>query len=347
MAIAERITPAGWTRVGEVVEEGLIEMMTRNLGPVIMGAMEDDDVTEIYVNPQDPEVRVDRRSAGRTSFPCTLDPSRVEMFLNTAAARAGHTLGKETPFLQTTLPGGIFRHSRLQGFVPPVTQGPAFAIRKPPEVIYALFDYVTRGALERTHCTLLASAIARRENILVCGGTNSGKTTFANALIREISVTCPTDRIVILEDTAELQCFARDHLALTTPVGGRLSQLVKATLRTSPDRIVVGEVRDEAALDLLDAWATGHPGGVATVHASTTHGALLRLDRLAQRAGVPSQAHLVAEAVDWVVMMVGGSATGAGQRRVSEVAKVLGVGPDGTFDLHRFRVEGEVTCVAS
>ncbi|HWZ60616.1 MAG TPA: ATPase, T2SS/T4P/T4SS family [Gemmatimonadaceae bacterium] len=347
MAVAERSGPAGWTRVGEVVEEGLIEMMTRNLGPVIMGAMEDDDVTEIYVNPQDREVRVDRRSTGRTNFPCTLDAARAEMFLNTAAARAGQTLGPGAPFLQTTLPGGIFRHSRLQGFVPPVTRGPAFAIRKPPAIIYALYDYVTRGTLEQTHCALLASAIERRESILVCGGTNSGKTTFANALIREISVTCPSDRIVILEDTAELQCFAPDHLALTTPVGGRLSQLVKATLRTSPDRIVVGEVRDEAALDLLDAWATGHPGGVATVHASTTHGALMRLDRLAQRANVPSQARLIAEAVDWVVMMVGGSATGAGVRRVSELAKVLGVGPDGTYDLHRFRVEDEVACVAS
>jgi type IV secretion system protein TrbB len=338
--------PAGWTRVGEVVEDGLVEMMVRNLGPVIMGAMEDDDVTEIYVNPQDREVRVDRRSEGRTSFPCTLDASRAEMFLNTAAARVGKTLGPGSPYLQTTLPDGIFRRSRLQGFVSPVTRGPAFAIRKPPILVYALYDYVARGRLERTHCTLLADAVVRRESILVCGGTNSGKTTFANAVLREISVQCPTDRIVILEDTAELQCFAPDHLALTTPVGGSLSQLVKATLRTSPDRIVVGEVRDEAALDLLDAWATGHPGGVATVHASSTHGALARLDRLAQRANVPPQQMLVAEAVDWVVMMEGGSAM-RGARRVTEVAKVLGVAPDGTYDLHRFRAGEEVACVVA
>lgn len=329
-------------RLRESVADGLAEMMMRNLGPVILGALEDDDVTEIYVNPQDREIRVDRRQRGRTSFPCTLDAARAEMFLNTAAARVGLTLGAESPFLQTTLPGGIFRGGRLQGFVPPVTRGPAFTIRKPPAVVYGINDYVTSGALTSVHRQLLDDAIRQRENIVVCGGTNSGKTTFANAVLREMTIACPTDRIVILEDTAELQCVAPDHLALTTPVGGRLAHLVKATLRATPDRIVVGEVRDEAALDLLDAWATGHPGGVATLHASSPAGALRRLDRLAQRANVPSQRELVAEAVHWIVMMVGGGSTAGRQRRVVEVARVLGIAPDGSYDLTRFcRAGGE------
>ena len=322
--------------------DGLAEMMARNLGPVILGALEDEDVTEIYVNPQDRAIRVERRTRGRTSVPSTLDAARAEMFLNTAAARAGLTLGPEAPFLQTTLPGGVFRGCRLQGFVPPVTRGPAFAIRKPPGMIYSIDDYVKSGALTAEHRRLLDDAIGRRESIVVCGGTNSGKTTFANALLRAITDACPADRIVILEDTAELQCSAPDHLVLTTPAGGKLSQLVKATLRATPDRIVVGEVRDEAALDLLDAWATGHPGGIATLHASTAIGALRRLDRLAQRANVPTQRELIAEAVQWVVMMRGGGG-GARQRQVTEVARVGGIAPDGVFVLTRYAREADRT----
>src|SRR5581483_11451099 len=111
-------------------------MMCRFLGPVIRGALEDDDVTEIYVNPQDREIRVDRRSRGRASFPCTLDAARAEMFLNAAAAQVGQTIGPDAPFLQATLPEAVFRRSRLQGFLPPVTRGPAFAIRKRPTVVY-------------------------------------------------------------------------------------------------------------------------------------------------------------------------------------------------------------------
>ncbi|HSY80346.1 MAG TPA: ATPase, T2SS/T4P/T4SS family [Gemmatimonadaceae bacterium] len=312
------------------------EPLLRHLGPVVAGALTDPDVTEVYVNPHDHQVRLETRSAGRTSYPCTLESEQVEMFLNAAAAREGVLLKSESPFLETTLPEEFFRRARLQGFVPPVTREPAFTIRKPPAIVYGLDDYVARDALSPTYRKRLRDAIRRRQSILVCGGTNSGKTTFANALLHEMNVACPTERIVILEDTTELQCVARDHLALRTPVGGTLAQLVKATLRASPDRIIVGEVRDEAALDLLDAWATGHPGGVATLHATSPGGALARLDRLAQRANVPSQAALIGEAVDWIVMM------GAG-RRVRELVRVIGLDETGRFLLDLIE-EGDDQC---
>jgi P-type conjugative transfer ATPase TrbB len=310
--------------------DGAVEMMRRFLGPVICGALQEEDVTEVYVNPTDCEIRVDRRSRGRTSFPCTLDATRAEMFLNAAAALAGETIGRDAPFLQTTLPDAVFGRSRLQGFLPPVTRGPAFTIRKRPSAVFPLEDYVVDGTVSDRMLDVLRDAVAHRSNILVCGGTNTGKTTFANAILLEIARRFPTDRVVILEDTVELQCVSLDHLALMTPVGGKLSQLVKATLRASPDRIVVGEVRDEAALDLLDAWATGHPGGVATVHASTAEGALHRLNRLAQRANVPSQHELIMEAVDLVVQMEGGGASGL-PRRVREIARVEGWDEDDGF----------------
>ncbi len=313
------------------------EPLLRYLGPVAAGALADEDVTEVYVNPHDHLVRVDTRSGGRSVFPCTIESDQVEMFLNAAAARAGVALGAEAPFLQTTLPHAFFRRARLQGFVPPVTPAPAFTIRKPPAIVYGLDDYVARGALSATHRHALGDAVLRRESILVCGGTNSGKTTFANAVLHEITRVCPNDRIVILEDTAELLCVARDHLAVRTPAGSTLAQLVKATLRASPDRIIVGEVRDEAALDLLDAWATGHPGGVATLHATSPAGALARLDRLAQRANVPPQPALIAEAVEWIVMMSGAD------RRVSRLARLRGLDGAGRYRIDRFG-ESEAQC---
>ena len=173
----------------------------------------------------------------------------------------------------------------------------------------------------------MGCAVEERANILVAGGTGSGKTTFANALLQEIAGRFPTDRIVVLEDTVELQCPAADTLALRTSSGLSLADLVKASLRTKPDRIVIGEVRDAAALDLLDAWATGHPGGIATLHATDPLGALHRLDRLAQRANVPPQRELVAEAIDLVVVLQGSH----GQRRVRELVRVAGLDRNGQF----------------
>jgi len=307
------------------------EMMVRYLGPVIVQAFADDDVTEIYVNPQDGVVRFDTRSRGRIESDVAVAPTRVEMFLNAVATSLGVTLGADHPGLEAELPAVGFRGSRLQGFVPPVTRAPAFTIRKPPAVVYSLDDYVAAGVISRAQRLGFQLAVREHQNILIAGGTNTGKTTLANALLKEITDLFPTERLVILEDTVELQCVAPDHLALRTSPTVTLAQLVKSALRTSPTRIVVGEVRGSEALDLLDAWATGHPGGVATVHASSPEGALLRLDRLAQRANVPPQRHLVAEAIHWIAVLEGSHA----RRRLTDFVRVEGLDRDGHFLLHR------------
>lgn len=318
------------------------DMMVRLLGPVVVRAFRDDDVTEVYVNPADWVVRLDTRSRGRVDTGHRLDPKRVEMFLNCVAARAGTTLDAEQPRLQAELPSETFRGSRVQGFIPPLAAGPCFTIRKPPSVVYSLDDFIRQGVLTPAHRDVLGEAVVGRENVLVVGGTNSGKSTFCNGLIKEITDRCPTERLVLLEDTVELQCAAPDHLALRTAPGISLAQLVKSTMRASPNRIVVGEVRDEAALDLLDAWATGHPGGCATLHASSAEGALLRLDRLARRANVPSQVDLIAEAVDLVVVMTGGNSP-TRRRRVIDLVRVAGLASDGRFLLHRCTETGTWT----
>ena len=313
------------------------EMLIRYLGPTIASLFADDDVTEVYVNPQDGAVRVDTRSRGKIATGDHLSPHRIEMFLNAVAATTGATLTREHPRLQAELPIALFHGSRLQGFVPPVTSGPTFTIRKPPSVIYTLDEYVDSRILSPRERAVLADAVAAHLNVLVVGGTNSGKTTLVNAILREITERFPQERLVILEDTVELRCMARDNLALRTGPDVTLAELVRSTLRTSPDRIIVGEVRGPEALDLLDAWATGHPGGVATVHASTPEGALLRLDRLAQRANVPAQPELIAEAIDLIVVIEGGNSG----RRVSDLVRVEGLGSDGRFVLHRF-TEAEI-----
>lgn len=312
------------------VTVGFDDMMSRYLGGAIVRALEDPDVTEVYVNPQDGAVRLDTRSRGRVASAARIEAHRVEMFLNVVAASLDVTLGANRPRLEAELPAA-FGGSRLQGFVPPVTSAPAFNIRKRAGRVYSLDEYEDAGVLTAAQRTTLQHAVASRRNVLIVGGTNSGKTTLANALLKEITDLFPRDRIVILEDTVELRCSADDSLALRTTPDVSLSDLVRSTLRASPNRIIVGEVRGREALDLLDAWATGHPGGVATLHASSAEGALLRLDRLAQRANVPSQRQLIAEAVQLVAVIQGGN----GGRRVTDVVAVTGLGPDGGFVLER------------
>ena len=313
------------------------EMLARYLGPAVLNAFADDDVTEIYLNPQDGLVRLDTRSRGKVESSARLDAVRVEMFLNAVASGLGATIGPDNPRLEAELPSEVFRGSRLQGFLPPVTPAPAFNIRKPPSIIYSLDDYAKVGIITPQQREELRHAVFAHWNILIAGGTNTGKTTLANAILKEITELFPRERIVILEDTIELQCSARDHVALRTSAGVTLSDLVRSTMRTSPNRIVVGEVRGGEALELLDVWATGHPGGVATVHASSAEGALLRLDRLARRANVPSQTELVAEAIHVVAVIEGGN----GRRRISELARVRGVDKNDRFVVNRLAETGE------
>ena len=307
-------------RVGNGREARYRELMERYLGPRALDAFANDDVTEVYVNPHDGWLRLDTRSEGKVRTDTRLRAPRVEQFLGAVAAFHGDALGPAAPSVQAELPTGTFGGARLQGFVPPLVPRACFVVRKPARVVYDLDSYVRTGVMSARHRFALRDAIDAHENVLVCGGTGSGKTTLCNALLLEMTERFPEERIVVLEDTGELQCAADDHLQLQTSDDVSLADLVRHTLRCTPDRIVVGEVRDAAALDLLDAWATGHPGGCATLHATTALGALHRLDRLAQRANVPPQHALVAEAVGIALIVEGGNAG----RRVRELVRVVG-----------------------
>ena len=305
------------------------ELMERYLGPDVLAAFADDDVTEVYVNPRDGRLRADTHSRGKVALGAEVRGDQVEQFLNAVATYRGDALGPTCPSVQAELPARTFGGARLQGFVPPVVPRASFVVRKPARRVFTLDSYVEHGTMTEAQCRTIKGAVRDHDNVLVCGGTGSGKTTLCNAVLLEMSEQFPRERIVVLEDTAELQCRAEDHLALRTSDEVSLSDLVRYTLRCTPDRIVVGEVRDGAALHLLDAWVTGHPGGCATVHATDAQGALRRLDRLAQWAGVPPQHELVADAVGVVVVIQGGNEG----RRVVELVRVGGH-RDGAYTLH-------------
>ncbi len=215
---------------------------------------------------------------------------------------------------------------RFEGLVPPVVAAPCFAIRRPAVAVFTLDDYVAAGVMASGHAALLRGAVRDRKNILVAGGTSTGKTTLVNALLAEVAKT--GDRVVLIEDTRELQCAAPNLVALRTKDGAvSLSDLVRSSLRLRPDRIPIGEVRGAEALDLLKAWGTGHPGGVGTLHAGSAIGALRRLEQLVQEAVVTVPRALIAETIDLIAVLAGRGAA----RRLAELATVEGLGLNGDY----------------
>jgi type IV secretion system protein VirB11 len=212
--------------------------------------------------------------------------------------------------------------------MPPGAPAPCFAVRNPADVLYRLQDYVAARIMSAPQAASLALAVRQRQNILVVGGTSSGKTTLVNALLAEIADL--DERVVILEDTRELKCAAADCVALRTKPGvATLADLVRSTLRLRPDRIIVGEVRGPEALDMLKAWNTGHPGGITTVHANSGEAGLYRLEQLVQEAVVTVPRDLIVQAIDIVVFLDGRGIN----RRVETVLELTCLDDDGEYDL--------------
>jgi P-type conjugative transfer ATPase TrbB len=294
----------------------LIDMLTTALGPVIGGLMDDESVIEIMVNP-DGKIWIDRLGQGRSCTGHVMNHHDAERVILLVASSVGAECSSLNPLLSAELPGC---GSRFQGVLPPVVESPCFTIRKKAVMVFTLDDYVRKGIMTEGQKECMMKAVHEKQNILIAGGTSSGKTTFANSLLHEIGV-CK-DRVVIIEDTLELQCSADDVVFLRTREGvTTMNDLIKATLRLRPDRIIVGEVRGREALDLLKSWNTGHPGGVSTIHANGARQALTRLEQLIQEAVVTVPRCLIAEAVNVIVFI---EKYGQG-RRVKTVAHVTGM----------------------
>jgi P-type conjugative transfer ATPase TrbB len=299
-------------------------MLRTALGPVIARALEDPMTLEVMLNP-DGRLWIDRLSEGLSDSGATLSPEDGERIVRLVAHHVGAEVHAGRPRVSAELPG---TGERFEGLLPPVVTAPCFAIRKPAVAVFTLQDYVAAGIMTEAQASALRDGVAARANILVAGGTSTGKTTLTNALLAEVAQTA--DRVVIIEDTRELQCAAPNLVALRTKDGvATLSDLVRSSLRLRPDRIPIGEVRGAEALDLLKAWGTGHPGGIGTIHAGSALGALRRMEQLIQEAVVTVPRALIAETIDLIAVLSGRGAA----RRLTELARVTGLGPAGDYHL--------------
>jgi len=299
-------------------------MLRTALGSSIAAWLDDPTIVEVMLNP-DGRLWIDRLGEGVSNTGERLAAADGERIVRLVAHHVGVEVHARSPRVSAELPE---TGERFEGLLPPVVAAPAFAIRKPAVAVFTLDDYAKAGIMTRLQATILRKAVADRRNILVAGGTGTGKTTLTNALLAEVAKT--EDRVVLIEDTRELQCKVSNLVALRTKDGvASLSDLVRSSLRLRPDRIPIGEVRGAEALDLLKAWGTGHPGGIGTIHAGTALGALRRMEQLIQEAVVTVPRALLAETIDLIAVLV---RDGHG-RRLAELARVEGLTPAGDYAL--------------
>lgn len=302
---------------GTNLKERARAKLARDMGSLLVAALGDPKTVEIMVNA---DGRIWQEKLGE-SMACigNLRPAQTEAIIKTVAGYHSKEVTRLKPIIEGEFP---LDNSRFAGQLPPIVTSPTFAIRKKAIAIFTLEQYVEQGIVTEKQYQKIKSAIADHRNILVVGGTGSGKTTLVNAIINEMVIQDPSERIFIIEDTGEIQCAAENCVQYHTTLDVSMTQLLKTTLRMRPDRILVGEVRGEEALDLLDAWNTGHEGGAATLHANDALSGLTRLESLITRHKSAPKAiqPLIGEAVHLVVYV---SRTPTG-RRVQEVLEVNG-----------------------
>jgi type IV secretion system protein TrbB len=309
--------------ISEATSRGA-RMLRSALGPAIGAWLEDPAVVEVMLNP-DGRLWVDRLTEGLADTGERLSAVDGERIVRLVAHHVGAEVHPASPRVSAELPE---TGERFEGLLPPVVAAPAFAIRKPAVAVFTLADYIAAGVITAGQAEVLRASVGQRRNVLVAGGTSTGKTTLVNALLAEVAQT--TDRVVLIEDTRELQCNAPNLVALRTKDGvASLSDLVRSSLRLRPDRIPIGEVRGAEALDLLKAWGTGHPGGIGTIHAGSALGALRRLEQLVQEAVVTVPRALIAETINVIAVLAGRGC----ERRLIELARVEGLGPSGDYVL--------------
>ncbi|MCW0021381.1 P-type conjugative transfer ATPase TrbB [Rhizobium sp. BT-226] len=291
----------------------LVNKLQNALGDQLCAALDDASVVEIMLNP-DGKLFIER--LGQSITPAgELSRSAAETVIGSVAHVLNSEVDEERPIVSGELPIG---GHRFEGLLPPIVAGPSFTIRRRASRLIPLDDYVTAKILSRNQAAVIRNAAQSRLNIIIAGGTGSGKTTLANAILAEIVDFSPPDRLVILEDTAEIQCAANNAVCLHTSDTVDMSRLLKSTMRLRPDRIIVGEVRDGAALTLLKAWNTGHPGGIATIHANNARSALQRLEQLTAEVSQQPMQAVIGAAVDLIVSI---ERTPKG-RRVAEILHV-------------------------
>ncbi len=305
--------------------DSVLDLMFASFGEV-RTLLLNQEITDIYVN-DDGHLWVDAAGRGREYTGVIISSADADRVIRLIAARTHTVVNELNPIISAEIPGD---GSRFEGIIPPVAVRPIFAIRKCAYKIFSLSDYVANKVMRPKQRACLEKAAATRKNILVAGGTGSGKTTLVNAILDYIGKHT-LERIIILEDTRELRCGAPDVLYLRTSDIADMTRLLKSCMRLRPDRIVVGEVRGKEALDMLKAWNTGHPGGVGTIHANTAEQALARVLMCARESGTDVQPELIADAIDIIVHI---ARDGSG-RSVKQILAVRGYDKH----THEYRLE--------
>lgn len=291
------------------------ELLKRVLGKTFFKYLNDDLVIEIMLN-SDTKLWIDRLGEGMSCVG-EIPVSQSIVAMNTIASMLNKKVNYDNPILEGEFP---IDNSRFAGQIPPVVSSPTFAIRKKAKLVFTLDDYVEKGIMTTKQRDIIKAAIQNHENIVIVGGTSSGKTTLTNACIDYMSSIADTERIVIIEDTGEIQCNAVNSVLFHTSLNVSITDLLKTTLRMRPDRIIIGEVRDHTALDLLDAWSTGHSGGISTIHANNSKQALERIEGLVTRHPYAPKdiKTVIASAVNLIVNI---RKTGTA-RKIEEIIKI-------------------------
>lgn len=293
----------------------ICEKLRAEMGATLLGYLEDDDIIEIMLNP-DGRLWTEGHSSGIVDRG-TIDHAKGVAIIGTVAAACGTVVTKDMPVLSGELP---LDGSRFQGMIPPVCVGPTFTIRKKAVKVFTLDNYVDSEIMTPDIANRLRTAILDKRNIVIAGGTGSGKTTLTNAGIDALQALCPDERLVIIEDTAEIQCKQENAVIMRSNDTVSMNDLLRSTMRMRPDRIIVGEVRGGEALTLLKSWNTGHPGGFATVHANSAVSALDRLEQLISEVSVAPMGRLIGEVVDIVLFIEKAN----GVRRIGQMIEVAG-----------------------
>ncbi len=295
--------------------EKTLDFFYNSLG-VIKKYLDDPNVTDLMLNP-DGSLWLETFSAGTIKTNDHIAWEQAEQIIRVVSGMSGKYFDEANPSVATELIGN---GERFQGVMPPQSTAPIFTIRKKPIKIFSLSDYLDDNAVTKEQHYYLKKAVLARKNILIAGATGSGKTTFANAILKEVATL--NVRVAILEDTYELQCSSPNNYKFKTTEQVSMQRLLKDTLRMNIDSIVVGEVRGQEALDLLKAWNTGHPGGVATIHSDSGLEALYRLEQLILEGSIHAQQHLIANAINVVVFLAKNNLR---KRVVQEILEVQGL----------------------
>lgn len=308
-------------QVPSITQTRNMEALSRQAGPELLRALEDPSTCEVMLNP-DGKLWWER--FGGDGAPMTqigvIERPRAQSICDKVAGCLGKVITTDSPQLDGEWP---LDGSRFSGAIPPIVTAPMFSIRKRASRVLTLDEYVKQGVMTPLQRDLLVQAVAERKNILVVGGTSSGKTTLTNALIAEMIRHDPLVRLIIAEDTLEIQCTAQNVIFMHTSDTVTMTLLLKQMLRLRPDRICIGEVRDHVALDVMDAWNTGHEGGIATLHASSALRGLSRLRGLISRNEFAPDdiEEVIGEAVHRIVFI---KRTPEEGRRVQEILAVDG-----------------------